>query len=237
MNQRVHNLSKWRFLAEGELLHFGVEKARTVILEVNAPDEVRLYVCQSKEAVERSPERLAEQQAGRWVPPIESDEEGPLGGKGFVVTFVGLARGRERFEFAVDGAFDLCSQGGSVYVFSADGQDIATRIAAPIIYTRIANRRQRNPHMEMMEYQMRLNQERLQAVLVEEAERRINALERRLESYAPQRDQRAPPERTGRAPGELDGIGKTGPAAGSPPSPEGGASGGVPAAGGAAATP
>lgn len=198
MNQRVHNLSKWRFVPEGQLVRYGLDKARTVVLEVNCPSEVAFYVIQDRSAVLNDPERLSDEAAGRLRP----DTVGPQpDGDNRLISFVGLCKGRDRLEFAVDGAFDLVVEGGPAYVFSADGLDIATEITAPVIFTRIANRRQRNPHLEMMEYQMRLNQERMIAELEAEQARRLDALEKRLESYVPQRDIRAPPQLVGRAEG------------------------------------
>lgn len=193
MNQRIHNLSKWRFVREGESMRYGLDKARVVIIDVNCPSEVAFYVAQERETVEQSPERVTEIAAGRLqvfgLEPADDD--------GRIISFVGLVKGRDRLEFAVDGAFDLIPEGGSAYVFSADGQEIATRVVAPVIFTRIANRRQRNPHLEMMEYKMKLNQQRLINQMEEESQRRIGALEARLERYAQQRDIRTPPELVG----------------------------------------
>lgn len=196
MNQRVHNLTKWRFLPEGRSLHYAGDKPRTVIIDVNCPGEVCFYVRQDRDAVLNDEEIVRDEAAGRARPDNvgldPSDDE---------LVFIGLVKGRDRLEFAVSGAFDLLVEGGSAYVYSAEGQDIATRVVAPVIFTRIANRRQRNPHLEMMEYQMRLNVQRMRAELEEETERRVGALERKVESYAPERDIRAPPERVGRPPG------------------------------------
>lgn len=181
MNQRVFNLAKWRFMRDGSAMTFSNTKRRTVILDVNAPDEVRFYVVQDPEAVRNNPERLSDQEAGRESSGDDADDKQDL-------TFVGLVKGRDRLEFAVDGAFDLVVEGGGAYVYSADGQDIATRIVAPLIFTRIANRRARNPHLELIQYQMRLNMERMQDQLAEELERREKAFAERLETYAAQRN-------------------------------------------------
>lgn len=199
MNQRIHNLSKWRHVPEGEGVHFFGDRPRVVILEVNCPAEVCFYIRQDRDAILNDPERISDEEAGR----LRADDVGVKASDEAddPVSFIAVVKGRDRLEFAVDGAFDLIVEGGPAYIFSADGQDIATRIIAPVIFTRIANRRQRNPHLEMMEYQMRLNVQRMQEQLKQESERRIQALERKLESYAPQRDERAPPERVGKAPG------------------------------------
>lgn len=188
MNQRVHNLAKWLFIEEGQALSFPKEKRRTVILDVNCPDEVSFYIVQDLDAVRANPEKVTDEAAGRMR--TSGAHPPPSAGEERTISFLGIAKGRDRFEFAVDGAFDLVAEGGAAYVYTADGQSIATKVVAPVIFTRIANRRQRNPHLELMQYQMRVNQERLVAKLEVEQSRRIQALEKKLEEYAPQRDQR-----------------------------------------------
>lgn len=193
IHQRVFNLSKWRLIEEGEAVTFGNVRARTVILEVNAPARMQLFVCQDVATIANEEERQRDAAAGRPIAalPVGSGDDG-------LTQFLALVEGRQRIEFAVAGRFELLAVGGPCYFYTADGMELATRIVAPVIYTRLANRRQRNPHLEMMEYQMRLNQERFAAAVAAEANRRIEALERKLESYAPQRDIRTPPSLVGR---------------------------------------
>lgn len=191
--QRIYNLAKWGFLREGEAIAFLNPRRRVVVLEVNAPGPVCLYVMQDPEDKRANPELVTDREAGRTKGDLERSPEAEAQFLAFV------PGGRETLEFGVDGAFELISEGGSCYVYTADSQDVATRVVAPLIYTRIANRRQRNPHLEMIEYQMRLSQERFRAQLEMEVERRISAVERGLERHAPQRDIRAPAERVGRA--------------------------------------
>lgn len=190
MAQRMHNLSKWRFVKEGEGVIFRNTRRRLVTLEVNCPDRVAFYISQDLEQLERNPEVLEDLQLGRSRDGLPLEEVD--GGRG--VVFIGTALGRDRFEFNVDGAFELVVHGGNAYVYSADSQDVAAHIVAPIVFTRIANRRQRNPHLEMIEYQMRLNQARFQQELRDEADRRLGDLERR---YAAQRGSGAVVEGSG----------------------------------------
>lgn len=199
MRSRLHNLTKWQYVAEGDALHYPGRRQRTVVLEVNAPQETRFYALQDREQVERNPEALEDEAAGRkreaqmsgdaaeWA--RDYDEPGKL------IQFLGVCKGRGTVEFAVEGPFDLVAEGGGAYVYSHDGVRVETVVVEPRIFTRIANRKQRNPHLEMIEFQMRLNQMRFQEQLREETDRRLKALEERKESYAPQRDQRTPPEK------------------------------------------
>lgn len=192
MGQRIHNLAKWTFLEEGSALHYANPRRRTVILEVNSPDEVCYYVQQDLEDVRDNPERVVDRLAGRTregPPPEEADQELSSRSPDRAVSFLGVAKGRDRFEFAVDGAFSLLVDGGSTYVYTADSQDIATRIVAPVIFTRIANRRARNPELERMQFMMRVNQQRMFDELNAEMDRRTAALKQELETYAPDRYQ------------------------------------------------
>lgn len=204
MTQRIHNLSKWALVEEGQSIAFLNMRRRTVILEVNAPAPVCLYVVQDAEDVRSNPERIADEEAGRKrgeLPPAVKGDE-PV----FLAFILG---GRERVEFAVDGAFELLTEGGNCYIYTADSQDIAMRVVAPLIYTKIANRRARNPHLELMQYQMRLNQERFQAELRDEMERRIAALETGRERYAERRNQGTPIGGAGEEAGEPERAGST----------------------------
>lgn len=206
MNQRIHNLSKWRFLPEGEALHFSGRAQRTVVVDVNCPQEVCFYIRQDPEDERLDPERERDEEAGRVAQGDSALGRAASDDDGGSVSFIAVCKGRDRLEFGVDGSFDLLTEGGSAYVFSHDGVDIATRVIAPVIFTRIANRRQRNPHLEMMEYQMRLNQQRFMDGVRAEVERRVGALERKEEEYVPQRDIRAPDALVGKS-GATDSSG------------------------------
>lgn len=203
MPQKIHNLSKWTLLKEGSGMAFHNPKPRMVDIDVNCPSEVQFWVLETLEDREFDQARVEDLEAGRDVDPIVVDSApiAPALKKslaaapavdGRAVTFLGLAKGRDRFSFAVSGAFDLVVVGGPAYVYSIDSDDLATRIVAPIIFTRIANRRQRNPQLEMMDYQMRLNSSRMYAALEEESARRIEAVERKLERYVAERNQGTP---------------------------------------------
>lgn len=208
MAQRLFSLSKWTLLEEGKAIHYINPRGRPVAIEVNSPDEVAFYVIQNLEDVAENPALLADKAAGR----VAADEdrlgvlrsslfenaEVPTSAKddGKAVTFLALVKGRDRLEFSVDGAFDLMVEGGNANVYTVDSADVATRIVAPIIFTRVANRRVRNPELEWMMYQQRRNQEDMLAAMSAEMERRLSDLEKGLKKqYAPNRETRLPPER------------------------------------------
>lgn len=179
MNQRIHNLSKWQVISESEGIRFP-GRPRTVVLDVNCPGERAFYIARHRDDIQEDVERISDKEAGRKRP----DEIGPEDKGAVVIAFLGLARGRERFEFGVEGSFDLLVEGGDAFVHTFDGLDTATRIESPEIFTRVANRRKRNPELEMMQYQMRLNQERMMSELRHELDRRDRASNER---YLPER--------------------------------------------------
>lgn len=185
MAQRMFNLSKWSHLKEGWTLYYENPKPRLVVLEVNCPAETCFWVLQDPRDVENSRERVEDRIAGRTPSPgadaAAVDEDNPPSDDGRAVTFLGRCIGRDRLEFHVDGAFSLMSTGSSASVYTADSQDVTTRIVAPVIFTKIANRRARNPHLEMIEYQAKLNLERRMQQLEVEVERRLTD---RVNKYA-----------------------------------------------------
>lgn len=203
--QKMWNLSKWLYVGEGRAIPFPNTRRRTVVLEVNCPAPMDFYVLQPEKRVFGNPEAEADVKAGRnerdWMraaynadPLPELAESGldvPTSGR--TVRFLAACRaGRDQLEFAVDGSFELIAVGGDAYVFTRDSQLVHTVIADKEIYTRIANRRQRNPHLELIMFQMKRNQMEFQAQLQAETDRRIKAIERGAkERYAKGRDQRA----------------------------------------------
>lgn len=212
MSQRMHSLSKWTLLEEGNAIHYLNPRGRPVGIEVNSPTEVAFYVIQSMDDINENPAYIADKAAGRLradedrlgtlraslgrAPGTEdlsvlSSDEG-----GRAVTFLALVKGRDRLEFSVDGAFDLMVEGGSCNIYTVDSADVATRIVDPVIFTRVANRRQRNPELEWMMYQQRRNQEAMFASMQRETDRRLAEMEKGFKKqYAEQRQTRLPPER------------------------------------------
>lgn len=220
---------------------FPNKRRRTVVLEVNAVNALELWILQRKEDVQDNPEIKADREAGRanrgfelsmleWADTPLEDMKVTTHGRS--VTFLCACKpGRDTIEFGVEGAFELVAVGGDCYVFSKDSQQHEHKVFEPEIYTRLANRRQRNPHLEMMMFEMKRNQMAFQQQLLEDNERRIKAMEEGRERYVKQRDQRPPTERSlaalaaarasATATGDAERTGTT-------PGGEGEAGGGVP---------
>lgn len=200
MAQRIFNLSKWCWIGEGMAMPFPNTRRRNVTLEVNTPTGCSFYVIQRKEDLMTNPEKVNDYEAGRPSRTVLPDpvlgfqssrQEEDLPDNSIFLCYV--ARGRDTIEFGVDGAFELFAVDGDAYVFSQDSQYHAVHIEDPLVFTRIANRRQRNPQMEMMMWQQRQNMDRRFATLAADAERRIVAAEQGArERYVRERDIRAP---------------------------------------------
>ena len=92
-------------------------------------------------------------------------------GERFLAT---LGPGLETVEFNVSGAFKVYAEKGSgiVHYQSADLEPTFAEIADPKIFTRIAQRRHRNPELEEIMYRMQANTERRIAQQAEEIEAR-----------------------------------------------------------------
>lgn len=211
MAQRMWNLSKWTLLEEGKSIHYLNPRGRPVSIEVNSPDEVAFYVVQSLADIAENPAFLADKAAGRLkadedrlgtlrsslfqrdVPTVPEDD-------GKAVTFLALVKGRDCLEFSVDGAFDLMVEGGNANIYTVDSSDIATRIVDPVIFTKIAQRRQRNPELEWMMFQQRRNQEERLLRAEKEMERRLKEMEDGIKRrYAPRAEAKLSPERAAKA--------------------------------------
>lgn len=96
-----------------------------------------------------------------------------------VVTFLARVLGRDVLEFAVDGEFAITVDGGSLWLFTVDGEDVSFEPSSSPILTKIAERRPRNLEFEMMQYEanrnMEMRMERMRRELDAEWSRRITA--------------------------------------------------------------
>lgn len=89
--------------------------------------------------------------------------------------FLARVSGRDVIEFSVDTKFDLIVMGGECAVYTADGQEWAVKSVDNQTFTRIVERRQRNPELELMMLQATRNMEKRAALQMEEMERRLKA--------------------------------------------------------------
>lgn len=179
--QRLFNLSKWAVLEEGKAISFNGSKPRLVRLEVNAPGECFLYVSQENDA------------------RVDSDPE---------VNFLARVVGRDTVEFHVGGGgFTLMVEGGSCNVYTIDGDDPSFVNLTPTVFTKLVERRARNPEFERMAQIMQLNVERRLAQQRQELHdffARRSPDPRRVLAEAP-RVPEPPPEEP--APDAPDGVG------------------------------
>ena len=152
--QRIYNLDKWFRLEEGKRLAMNGGAARKVRLEVNSPAEVSLYA----------------EVAGR--------EEGQTD-----LLFLALVKARDTVEFYAPGdePFGLLCEGASCFIYTVDGIDVSAVSDGSESYVRIMERKPRNYDLELMQYTMRQNMQRMLDGQAAELER---VLERRLAARA-----------------------------------------------------
>lgn len=208
MGQKNFNLDKWTLIEEGSALTYTRTKPRNVAIDVNCPGDTHFYVVVDVVEIDNDPKKLEEVAAGR----DRMDSEA-TGQRSF---FLGLAKGRDRFEFAVPGAFRLYVENGPAYVTSSDGEFVHTEIPPEDrpIFTKVARRRERNPHLEMIEYTMRQNQNAFMAQIEAEMERRERTLEERYAERQPPKPLAAKLAGARPADPEEDGADGTGATAG-----------------------
>lgn len=99
--------------------------------------------------------------------------------------------GRETIEFWADGPYVLGAS-SSMYVYTSDLERVHIENEGGESYTRIVERRQRNPELEAMERRMHENMQRM---LAQTQAERDAALERRIEREMRLRDEQRERER------------------------------------------
>lgn len=144
MTQFLYNLKKWKRFTEGEVLHYSNPNPRTVRLEINAADTVRLFIAD----------------------PPGADAE-----------FMAVVYGRDTIEFSADGPFDIVLDGGDCMLYTNDSTDWQVDTVDFQSFTRVVERRVRNPEQELMMFMAHQNMERRLAAqadeLAEQFERRL----------------------------------------------------------------
>lgn len=75
--------------------------------------------------------------------------------------FLALVKGRDTIEFVSSGKFSLSVDGNACSVYTVDGSNIAHTVEAPVSFTRIVERRRRNPELELIAAQMAANMNRI----------------------------------------------------------------------------
>lgn len=74
--------------------------------------------------------------------------------------FLALVKGRDTLEFGTIGPYSITLQTGECSIYTADGTDISQTVVAPVIFTKIMERRRRNPELEYIAATMQRNMER-----------------------------------------------------------------------------
>lgn len=132
MTIKLGSLSRWALFPQGALTLAGREEGeRRIRIQFNCEAETALY---------------------RVVEGVEDQQ---------LVVVVGP--GAETVEFVAAGEVGLIAvtrEGAQVWYQTADTEPTHVEVLDPVIFTRIANRRHRNPEMEEMMFRMQQNMER-----------------------------------------------------------------------------
>lgn len=105
-------------------------------------------------------------------------------------TLLGLVEGRDVLEFQTHGgAFAIAVEDADAWVFTIDGEDISFSIPEATTFTKLVERRQRNPEVEMMQYMMQRN---MNAILENQREQLEQLLDQRERASAARAAQSSP---------------------------------------------
>lgn len=141
--------------------------------------------------------------------------------------------GLETIEFCVAGTFKVYAEKGSGIVMyqSADLEPTHTEVIDPVIFTRIAQRRHRNPELEEIMYRMQSNMDRRLAQQADENAALLALRMKELENAAKTNPAPAPISAGGsEVPAQVAPVGEPAPAPIEPAAPSGTAPTGDPAA-------
>lgn len=150
--KRIGDLSLFTRLEPGTVATFHGERVRSVRFTFNAPHKTAISVL-----------------------PLNADGTFDEGDPLFLCTVDGL----EEVQFQADGAFGLESE-AVVFIKTIEGDTIHSVVPDAQTFTRIAERRPRNPEMEHMQRVLMMNQERRMGAMFDE----LRAKERQLEQRA-----------------------------------------------------
>lgn len=131
-------------------------------------------------------------------------------GDGGTPRFLAFVTGRDVVEFAANGRFGLIADGDPTFVYSVDGDTWSLDVPAPEIFTRVREKRARNPELEYIMAKMAHNMERRLAQQATEIERAIRGriASREAEPSAAGADASGRPEPAGHSGSGAGGVGK-----------------------------
>lgn len=92
--------------------------------------------------------------------------------EGGEIDFLAKVDGFEEINFTVDGELCITADHEDVKMYCGEFETTSMRIPDAVAFVKIANRKQRNPELELMQYQMKANMEALVAAQIEELDRR-----------------------------------------------------------------
>lgn len=147
---KLHNLSKWAPIAAGTLLELAGEFTRPIRLHVNAPGDTLAHL----------------------VIKVRNPEGDYVERRVFLAAFSGL----QILEFTATGTVQVAFSGpDEVWYFTDDGDQIAYIRPDTPVFTKMMERRVRNPDLERMMWKLEQNARRRESMMRAEFEARIAA--------------------------------------------------------------
>lgn len=185
---RIHNIGKWRkveTLKGKQVLQLPGTGNRKVILQLNCAGETRVDLVE----LERDDARA---------------------------TFLWAGRGMEELEFYARGVVHVvCDSEHDVYYFTNERAGTAIKNVEPVSFTKIANRRARNPELDAIMLRAEINMNRRLARLEQEMERKYGGAGRRIDMATGEVTDETPSDGNGHAGGSSEPEDK--PEGGTPP--------------------
>lgn len=144
--QRLKNLEMWKQLEPGKTIALvGLGGKR--MIHVNAPSKTALwYFVTEADGQPKTPPR-----------------------------FLALVEGLDAIHFEVSGRIEITTDESSVMLYSTEFLAKSEKVLDPVIFTKIAERRARNPELEKIMHAMEKNLTRRAALQMAELERRLRA--------------------------------------------------------------
>lgn len=174
---RIHNIGKWRkveALKGKQVLQLPGTGNRKVMLQLNCAGETRVDLVE----LERDDART---------------------------TFLWAGRGMEELEFYAHGVVHVvCTSAEDVYYFTNERAGTAIKNVEAVSFTKIANRRARNPELDAIMLRAEINMNRRLARLVQEMERKYGGAGVRIDRNTGEVTDETPQDGNGHAGGNAE---------------------------------
>lgn len=150
MTIKLNTLERWQLLPEGQGIALVGKRGRKVRIEFNSEVQRRLYITRAS---------------------------------GELRFLTVLRAGHNSLEFVEDGRFVLIPENtvqGELWAYTSEFEPAHAVVDDPVVFTKIAHRRSRNPELEQMMFLMQQNIDRRLAAADAEHSRQLALMERKM---------------------------------------------------------